>query len=87
MVATGTVEPEREVEVRPRIAGIIERILVEAGDDVEIGQLLIEIERELLESQVREAQAALRETRVERRYGPHGWVVLAVPTGDNIYAQ
>jgi HlyD family secretion protein len=68
VVATGTIEPEREVEVRPRIAGIIEKILVEPGDDVEAGAPLVEIERDLLESQVREAQAALREARIERRY-------------------
>jgi RND family efflux transporter MFP subunit len=35
---------------------------------VEAGQPLVEIERELLESRVREAQAALLEARVKRRY-------------------
>jgi HlyD family secretion protein len=68
VVATGTIEPAREVEVRPRIAGIVERVHVEAGDDVEPGQLLVEIERELLASMVREAEAAVREAEVERRY-------------------
>jgi HlyD family secretion protein len=68
VVATGTIEPEREVEVRPRIAGIVERIHVESGDEVEAGQPLVEIERELLAAQVREAEAALREARVGRRY-------------------
>ena len=68
VVATGTVEPEREVEVRPRIAGIIEKIHVEAGDEIETGAPLVEIERELLASQVREAEAALREATVEHRY-------------------
>jgi HlyD family secretion protein len=68
VVATGTIEPEREVEVRPRIAGIVEQILVEAGDEVEPGQPLVEIERELLEAQVREAEAALQEARIGRRY-------------------
>jgi HlyD family secretion protein len=68
VVATGTVEPAKEVAVRPRIAGIIEKIHVEDGDDVEPGQPLVEIERELLASQVREAEAALREAEVERRY-------------------
>ena len=72
VVATGTIEPEREVEVRPRIAGIIEHIHVEAGDDVVAGQLLVEIERQLLESQVREAEAALGEAQVERRYAKIG---------------
>jgi HlyD family secretion protein len=68
VVATGTVEPIREVEVRPRIPGIITKIHVEAGDHVEEGQTLVEIERELLASQVREAEAALREARVELRF-------------------
>jgi HlyD family secretion protein len=68
VVATGTVEPERDVEVRPRIAGIVERIHVDPGDDVTPGQPLVEIERELLQSRVREAQAALREARVDLHY-------------------
>ncbi len=68
VVATGTIEPAKEVEVRPRIAGIVQRIHVEDGDQVEEGQLLLEIERDLLESQLQEAAAALQEARVERRY-------------------
>jgi HlyD family secretion protein len=68
VVATGTIEPAIEVEVRPRIAGIIEHIAVKAGDDVEPGQLLIEIEKDLLEAQVREAQAGAEVAAVERRY-------------------
>jgi HlyD family secretion protein len=54
--------------VRPRVPGIIERILVKEGDAVEAGQELVRIERELLESQVREAEAALRQAQVELRY-------------------
>ncbi len=68
VVATGTVEPQNEVEVRPRLAGIIEQIHVEAGDKVERGAALIQLERELIDAQVREAQAAVRATEVERRY-------------------
>ena len=68
VVATGTVEPAREVEVRPRIPGIIQKIYVDAGDAVQANQPVVEIERELLEAQVREAQASLAEARVEQRY-------------------
>jgi HlyD family secretion protein len=68
VVATGTIQPGKEIAVRPRIPGIIEKIHVEAGDVVKPGQLLVEIERDLLASQVREAEAAVREARVERRY-------------------
>jgi len=68
VVATGTVEPARELQVRPRIAGILEVVHVEDGDAVEKGQILLEIERDLLESQVREAEAALEQARVEQRF-------------------
>lgn len=57
VVATGTIEPEKEVEVRSRLSGIVDRVHVEAGDDVAAGQPLVEIERELLEAQVAEARA------------------------------
>jgi HlyD family secretion protein len=68
VVATGTIEPVKEVEVRPRIAGIIEKIYVDDGDTVKPGQPLVDIERDLLASQAREAEAAVRETRVELHY-------------------
>jgi HlyD family secretion protein len=65
IVATGTIEPEKEVEVRPRISGIVETIHVKAGDRVTAEQPLIEIDRELLEAQHREAEARLRGSRAE----------------------
>ena len=68
VVATGTIEPAREVQVRARIAGIIEKIHVDAGDPVELGQPLVEIERELLAAHVREAEAGLKGARIEQRY-------------------
>jgi HlyD family secretion protein len=68
VVATGTIEPEEEVEVRPRISGIIDKIYVEAGDRVEQGQPLLEIDRELLEVRAREARAKLDAARAEARY-------------------
>jgi HlyD family secretion protein len=68
VVATGTIEPEKEVEVRPRIPGIIQVIHVKAGDLVKEGQPLVELERELLEAQVREAEAGLSQAGVAMHY-------------------
>jgi HlyD family secretion protein len=68
VVATGTVEPEKELEVRPRIPGIVETIHVDEGDPVEEDQPLVEIERDLLASAVSEARAALEGARVEHRF-------------------
>jgi HlyD family secretion protein len=68
VVATGTIEPEREVEVRPRTPGIVERILVDDGDRVTRDQVLVELEKELLDTMVREARAAVEAARVGLRY-------------------
>ncbi|MBM4266108.1 MAG: efflux RND transporter periplasmic adaptor subunit [Deltaproteobacteria bacterium] len=68
IVATGTIEPEKEVEVRPRISGIVEAVHVEAGDRVAAGEPLIEVERELTQYRLREAQAQLDEARAELRF-------------------
>lgn len=66
VVATGTIEPDNEVEVRSRISGIVERIHVEAGDRVERGRPLLEIERELLAAQTAEARARLAGSKAEQ---------------------
>ncbi|MEM7411457.1 MAG: efflux RND transporter periplasmic adaptor subunit [Myxococcota bacterium] len=68
VMATGTIEPAGEVEVRPRVAGIIEAINVERGDTIEAGDALVEIERELLESQVARARAQVKSAEVELHY-------------------
>jgi RND family efflux transporter MFP subunit len=58
VVATGTIESDRQTEVRSRVPGILERVLVEPGDSVSRGQELVRIERDLLSAYVREAEAA-----------------------------
>ncbi len=68
VVATGTIEPQTEVEVRPRVPGIVQQILVKEGEAVTEGQLLVEIEHELLEARAEEAKAALDEARVSLRF-------------------
>lgn len=68
VVATGTIEPEKKVEVRPRISGIVEKVHVDDGDVVDENAILIEIDRELLEAQVAEARAKLEQSRVEQKY-------------------
>ena len=43
IVATGKVVPEDEVEIKPQIPGIIDKILVKEGDKVRAGDLLVKI--------------------------------------------
>lgn len=39
-IATGTITPREEVPVKPNISGIIDKLLVKAGDTVQVGQLI-----------------------------------------------
>lgn len=40
VMATGKIIPKEEIEIKPNIAGIIDKILVKEGDKVEVGQLI-----------------------------------------------
>ncbi|AXG69522.1 multidrug resistance protein MdtE [Kordia sp. SMS9] len=42
-VAAGTVIPEDEVEIKPQISGIIEKIFVEEGDKIQSGDLIARV--------------------------------------------
>ncbi|GAA4800063.1 efflux RND transporter periplasmic adaptor subunit [Litoribaculum gwangyangense] len=43
IVATGSLNPEEEIELKPQISGIVDAILVEEGDIVEKGDLIAKI--------------------------------------------
>jgi HlyD family secretion protein len=60
VVATGKVEPLSKVEVKSKASGIIKYLYVNAGDRIREGQLLVELDKETLEAQLREARAYLR---------------------------
>ncbi|UTW60959.1 efflux RND transporter periplasmic adaptor subunit [bacterium SCSIO 12741] len=42
-VATGSVVPRKEVEIKPNISGIIQELYIEAGDLVEVGTVLAKV--------------------------------------------
>jgi HlyD family secretion protein len=71
-VATGKVVPQDEVEIKPQISGIIDKIFMEEGDDVKAGDLIAVIkvvpnEQALNSSlgRVRNAEAALNNIKIE----------------------
>lgn len=43
VLATGKIVPREEIEIKPNIAGIIDKILVKEGDKVTVGQLIATI--------------------------------------------
>ena len=72
IVATGKVLPEDEVNVVPQIAGIIQKILVEEGDEILAGDLIAVIkvvpnEQTLNSAQgrVKSAQIVLKNSKIE----------------------
>jgi membrane fusion protein, multidrug efflux system len=59
VAAVGNVEAINRVDVKPRIAGQIERVALEEGQSVRKGQLLFTIDSETLQRQAAEQQAEL----------------------------
>ena len=71
-VATGTVVPEDEIEIKPQISGIIEKIYLEEGQKVKAGELIAVIkvvpnEQALYQARgrVRNAELALNNVKIE----------------------
>jgi HlyD family secretion protein len=59
VVATGKIEPLAKVEVKSKASGIVKKIYVDYGDRVKTGQILVELDKEQLEANVRESRANL----------------------------
>ncbi len=55
--AVGTVQPLINVMVRPQIDGVLTKVLVHEGQQVERGQLLAEIDERALAAAVAQARA------------------------------
>jgi len=61
--ALGTVKANESVEIRPRIASLVERIAFDEGDLVEKGDLLVDLERSEIVAGFALAEANLKESR------------------------
>ena len=68
-VVTGKVIPEDEVEIKPQLNGIIEKILVEEGDTVQNGQLIAVIKVVPDERSVYGAQAQVISSKLNLENG------------------
>lgn len=67
VVATGKVEPITKVELKSKASGIVEKWFADAGDKVKEGQVLVQLDREQIQAQVREARAALAAAAANER--------------------
>jgi len=62
--ATGTIE-SRTARISPRVSGRVLRVLVEEGQGVEPGQILVELDHDYLDLQLRQAEAAAESARAQ----------------------
>lgn len=64
-LATGTIEPDNEIEVKSIISGVVSRVYAEAGDYVQKGDPLIEVSPDPTPLELAEAKRNLERTELE----------------------
>jgi HlyD family secretion protein len=57
--ADGLLKPAVLVEVKSKAAGVVQEVLVEPGDEVEEGAVLVELDKEQVQARLRKAEAGL----------------------------
>ncbi|SFN12353.1 HlyD family secretion protein [Chryseobacterium oleae] len=80
VMATGKIVPKEEIEIKPNIAGIIDKILVDEGDKVVAGQLIATVriipniadvnnaQQEVVNSQLQISNAKLNVDNMQKQY-------------------
>lgn len=81
---TGTVEADHVSGVVPKTPGKILRVHVDEGDAVAKGDLLVELERNDLEAQLRQARAAVGSARARLRQAESGTTLQEAETSTSI---
>lgn len=65
VLVSGLVSPEKQTEVKSEVSALIAQVKVQPGDQVTKGQVLAELDRRELESQVNEASLRIESTRLQ----------------------
>ena len=68
ITATGTIEPVTEVEVGTQVSGIIDKIYVDYNSVVKKGQVIAELDRTNLQSELTSAQSNLANAQASLKY-------------------
>lgn len=68
VTATGTIEPITKVDVGTQVSGTISRIYVDYNSIVQKGQLLAELDRKLLEAELKSEMANLKSSKNSYEY-------------------
>jgi HlyD family secretion protein len=68
ITATGTVKPINQVEVGTQVSGIIKKLYVDFNSVVKKGQLLAEIDKEMLDNELKAMKSNLDAAKIEFNY-------------------
>lgn len=68
ITATGSVKPINQVEVGTQVSGIIKKLYVDFNSIVKKGQLLAEIDKEMLDNELKAMQSNLDAAKIEFNY-------------------
>ncbi len=83
----GQTKGSREVEIRPRVSGIIEQRLYEEGAVVESGQALFQLDPKSYQAQVAAADAVLAHARANRNQTEREWNRLKPLVEDKVISR
>ena len=67
VVATGKIRAITQVEVKSKASGIVKKLLVDYGDQVKQGQILVELDKEEILARVRQQRASLEAAEAAAR--------------------
>lgn len=59
VVATGKIQAITQVEVKSKASGIVKKLLVDYSDQVKLGQVLVELDKEEIQARVNQQRASL----------------------------
>lgn len=83
----GQTKGSREVEIRPRVSGIIEQRLYEEGSNVEAGQALFQLDPKSYQAQVAAADAVFARARANRSQTQREWDRLKPLVKDKVISR
>jgi HlyD family secretion protein len=63
VIAVGRVEPRTRVELKSKANGIIRKLHVDVSEPVRAGQVLVELDREILQARVNEGEGKLKQAQ------------------------
>lgn len=77
----GTFRADNSVEVFSKIAGRVKKVMVEEGDTVNRGQLLVQLEDDEIKAQLQQARAALQVAKAQLQQARAGYGLTSSSTG------